>query len=219
MWRVCTGYKRADRILEVSGKQTFPDFNTHIHTWKIHSMFSLFLSLSHSHTYTLRLASVKMYDASDAHLPPRLHFKMRCSSRFLSIFTSVSTYCDQPACLTCRAIRVECCFFSRDIGVIFQNETTTFFPAWMILFSPQEWVCVCVWYNSAVLLHSFLVIWCLMYISVCTHLKHVLEILYFLCVVFRQQSIRAERENKRADKLICAGFQLKLQIKKLWFVV
>lgn len=98
-----------------------------------------------------------------------------------------------------------------------------------LYFFQRGWYCfhlrsetVCVWYNSAVwhyFLQSFLVIWCLMYISVCTHLKHVLEILYFLCVVFGQQSIRAERENKRADKLICAGFQLKLQVKKLWFVV
>lgn len=88
-----------------------------------------------------------------------------------------------------------------------------------IVFTSGVSVCVCVWYNSAVFLQSFLVIWCLMYISVCTHLKHVLEILYFLCVVFRQQSIRAERENKHADKLICAGFQLKLQVRKLWFVV
>lgn len=99
----------------------------------------------------------------------------------------------------------------------FKMKRLHFFQrGWYCFHLSSESVCVCV---CGITLQSFLVIWCLMYISECSHLKHVLEILYFLCVVFRQQSIRAERENKRADNLICAGFQLKLQVKKLWFVV
>ena len=43
---------------------------------------------SHTLRDTLRVACVKVHDASATHLPTRLHQKIRCSSHFLSIFAS-----------------------------------------------------------------------------------------------------------------------------------
>lgn len=78
-------------------------------------------SHTHTHSHALR-RSVKVHDASAAHLPTRLHLKMRCSSHFLSIFTSVSTYCDQSASVTCHTVWLECHFLSGDIWVIIEGN-------------------------------------------------------------------------------------------------
>lgn len=135
---------------------------------------------SATHSHTLRLASVKMYDASAAHLPTRLHFEMRCSSHFLSIFTSVSTYCDRPSCVSCHTIRVECrSFFSSDISVIWQNET--FFSPCMdgIVFTSD--VSLCVLYNYSVTWLSARLLSPCRSVSSCTsQSSRVLQILYLL---------------------------------------
>ena len=87
----------------------FPTFYTLIHTYSVYVL---------SHTHIHGLASVRVHDASASHLPTRPHLKIRCSSHFLSIFTSFSTHCDQSASVTCHSVWLECHFLSGDVWVM-----------------------------------------------------------------------------------------------------
>lgn len=81
-----------------------------------------------SHTYLLTRykKSVKVHDASTAHLPTRLHLTIRCSSHFPSVFTSLSTYWAQSASVTCHAVWLECHFLSGDIWVIIVGNNSIY---------------------------------------------------------------------------------------------
>lgn len=101
---------------QISCKQTSP-FPCVLHSCAYSHIQAYMFSHTHIHTHS-DYASVKVHDASATHLPTRLHLKMRCSSHFLSIFRSVSTYCDQSVSVTRHTVWLECHFLSGDIWII-----------------------------------------------------------------------------------------------------
>lgn len=83
-----------------------------------HQIFMFFFLYTEHRNFTFRThMPTHKYKMLAPHLETGLHLKMKCSSHFLSVFTSVFTYRHQSAYVICHTVRLECHFLSGGICV------------------------------------------------------------------------------------------------------